>query len=231
MSDFKSLWPNGPLYRGESFGTDALALADFAGERSFRRGCDMGCGSGILLLLLAWQNPHAEVDGVELRPVAGEICRDNIAANGWESRCRVTVDDAACCATPAIPYDLVVTNPPYFTGNGSGDADRCAQRTESIPLREWCTAAARLLKFGGDCCAVYPTARLPELINALTAAGLEPKEMRLVAHNPAAAPSLVLCRARKGGKPGLTMRPTLFQTDEQGRETGEYRKICHWEAM
>ena len=231
MSDFKPLWPNGPLYRGEGFGTDALALAAFAGERNFRRACDVGCGSGILLLLLAWQNPHAEVDGVELRPAAGELCRDNIVTNGLADRCRVTVDNAAHCAAPTAPYDLVVTNPPYFAGNGSANTDRCAQRTESISLIEWCTAAARLLKFGGDCCVVYPTARLPELMGALTAASLEPKEMRLVAHSTTAAPSLVLCRARKGGKPGLSMRPTLFQTDEQGRETGEYRKICHWEAM
>jgi len=230
MSDFRPLWPKGPLYYGESFGTDALCLADFAGERAFHHCCDLGCGSGILLLLLAWGRPTATFEGVELRAHAAAQCRANLAANGLNAHCQVTEANASDIPLPAGSFDLVVSNPPYFNTDASPDADRSAMRTECVPLPDWCAAGARLLKNGGDCCVVYPAARLTDMLCALRAAGLEPKELRFVAHRAEAAPSLFLCRARKGGKPGLTMRPTLFQTDESGRETDEYRKICHWEA-
>lgn len=230
MNTFKTLWPGGPLYCGENFGTDALALASFAGERSFARACDLGCGSGILLLLLARERPRAEVQGLELRPAAAEQCRENIAANGYDSRCAVTVGDVTDCPLPGGSFDLVVTNPPYFLHRPSPDSDRATQRTESVPMEAWCAEAARLLKIGGDCCVVYPAPRLTDLLCNLRSGGLEPKELRFIAHRPDKAPSLLLCRARKGGKPGLTMRPTLYQTDSNGRETEEYRKICHWEA-
>lgn len=231
MSDFKRLWPQGPLYKGESFGADSLALAAFAGAKRHRRACDLGCGAGILLLLLAQAQPELVLDGMELRKAAAAQCRENIAANGWEGRCAVRTADV--CAGPLLAgaYDLIVSNPPYFTGDASPDRDRAARRTESATPEAWCAAAARLLQTGGDYCLVYPAARLTDMLCALRAAGLEPKALRFLAHRPEAAPSVFLCRARKGGKPGLTLEPTLFQTDETGRETREYRKICHWEAM
>ena len=179
-------------------------------------------------MLLAWQQPEAALLGVEKRTGAAAQCRANLAANGWAGRGDVVIGDAAEQGPGA--FDLVVTNPPYFPDGPSADVHRAQQRTESMPIGDWCATAARLLKPGGDCCAVYPAGRMVDLLCSLRTAGLEPKELRFVAHGPGKAPALLLCRARKGGKPGLTVRPTLYQTDGTGRETDEYRKICHWEA-
>ena len=68
MKDFHPLWPGGPLYKGDAVSGDSLALADFAMAVSGERVCDLGCGSGILLLLLGWQRPSLSLFGVELRP-------------------------------------------------------------------------------------------------------------------------------------------------------------------
>ena len=63
----------------------------------------------------------------------------------------------------------------------------------------------------------------------MSAAGLEPKRMRLVAARPGAAPSLVLAEGRRGGKPGLTVEPTLLLREPDGSPTAEYRRIYHLE--
>ena len=55
MNDFVSLWDGGPKFRqSEHFklGTDSVLLADFVNIGSRRKGIDLGCGSGILPLLL-----------------------------------------------------------------------------------------------------------------------------------------------------------------------------------
>lgn len=231
MSDFRPLWPGGPLYKGESFGTDSLALADFAAGRPAKRACDLGCGAGILPLLLLQARPGLFMDGVERRGDAAALCRENMAANGWEDRARVYTQDVCALSLGAGGYDLVVSNPPYFAGQASPDPGRAARRTESAGPEEWCAAAARLLQNGGDFCLVYPAARLTDMLCSLRRTGLEPKVLRFVAHRADAAPSVFLCRAKKGGRPGLVMEPTLFQTDGSGRETAEYQKICHWEAI
>lgn len=227
----KELWKNGPLYAGDPIGTDSLALADFAARFPARRGCDLGCGSGVLLLLLAWARPELAMDGVELRPGAALDCRRVITANGLEDRCRVWEGDLRFCGPEPGSMDLVVSNPPYFprsAGQASPDTDRALMRTESVPLTELCKRAAALLRPGGAFCLVHRTARMGEVFAALAGAGLEVKRLRMVAVRPESAPSLFLCEARRGAKPGVIMEPVLFQRDTDGNETAEYRRICHW---
>ena len=230
----KELWPGGLSYAGDSVGTDSLALADFARTPGARRGCDLGCGSGILLLLLARETPALHMDGVELRGAAAELCRENIEANGLTERCRVLVSDLRCAPLKAGSLDLVVSNPPYYPADRGApppDAERAAMRRESATLPELCRAAARLLRPGGDFCLVHRAERLAELFAALAAAGLEPKRLRFFAASPERPPSLFLCRARRGAGPGLTVDAPLFQYGPDGAETAEYRRITHWEGQ
>ena len=233
MKELHELWPGGLRYAGDPIGTDSLALADFAARFPARTGCDLGCGSGILLLLLARERKDLTMDGVELRPNAVETCRRNIAANGLGERCRVLQGDLRSCGLPRGSMDLVVSNPPYFPAGAGGmspDKDRAAMRTESAALPELCRAAAELLRQGGAFCLVHRTARMGEVFAALADSGLEIKRLRLMAADPVSAPSLFLCEARRGAKPGVTMEPVLFQRGPDGRETEEYRRICHWEG-
>lgn len=214
-------------------GTDSLALACFARTPSARRGCDLGCGSGILMLLLARENTALEMDGVELRETAAEQCRENLEANGLSERCRVHAADLRRAPMPEGSMDLAVSDPPYFpAGSGAvpADRERAVMRMESATIGELCLAASRLLRKGGDLCLVHRTERLAEVFAALSAAGLEPKRLRFIAACPEQAPALFLCRARKGARPGLTVEAPLFQFAADGSETAEYRQICHWEG-
>ena len=228
----KELWPGGLIYAGDAPGTDSLVLADVAGRVEAERAADLGCGSGILLLLLAADRPALRIDGVELRPRAAEECRENIRANGLEGRCRVLTGDFRTADMPERDLDLVVSNPPYFPagrGKASPDPDRALMRTETARLEELCAAAAALLRPGGAFCLIHRTERMAEVFSALGGAGLEPKRLRLIAAAPPAAPSLFLLEARPGAGSGLVTEPTLFQRGTDGRETAEYRRICHWE--
>ena len=77
----KELWPGGILYAGDSVGTDSLALADFARTPKARRGCDLGCGSGILgigALLLG----SLECVGCDIDPKAPDVAYMNACLNG-----------------------------------------------------------------------------------------------------------------------------------------------------
>ena len=233
MKDFHPLWPGGPLYKGDAVSGDSLALADFAMAVSGERVCDLGCGSGILLLLLGWQRPSLSLFGVELRPGAAAECRRNAEVNGMAERFHVADGDLRAAPFPAESMDLVISNPPYFPprrGGVSPDPDRAAMRTESATPEELCAAAAGLLRSGGTFCLVHRAERKEEVFAALSRAGLEPKRLRYMAGDPGRTPGLFLCEAEKNAAPGFTAEPTLFQRGADGRETEEYRKICHWEA-
>ncbi len=228
--EMMELWPSGPTYKGESVQTDALSLSHFVVAGRNALCADLGTGCGILPLLLLTDRSDLRFDAVELRTDAAEAARENMERNGLASRCSVYAGDMREIPLARGRYDLVITNPPYFPpSDREGDAVRRTMRQESMSLPELCGLAASLLKNGGRFTLCYPASRFPALLTALRGAGLEPKRLRCVQHSARHAPSLILCESRKNGGEGLDWEPPLLLRDENGRESEEYKALCHWQ--
>ena len=193
-------WPEGVF----PLGGDALALGEFATVRPRWRVCDLGTGSGALLLLLARRAEGLSLTGVERDPLAARTARDNLAANGLPGE--LVLGDWREIPLPAGAFDLVVSNPPYFPPD-SGRGNDPARMELHGGLEELCAAAGRLLKNGGRFALCHRPERLCDVLCTLRAHGLEPKRLKLVAHSPAHSPALLLVAAVKGGRPGLTVEP------------------------
>ena len=181
-------------------GGDALALGAFAAVKPGWRVCDLGTGSGALLLLLAGRAENLSLTGIDIDPLSARTARDNLAANGLPGE--IVTGDLRSAPLPAGGFDLVISNPPYFPV-GSGGSGGPARSEESCALEELCAAAARLTKNGGRFALCHRPERLADVICALRAHHLEPKRLKLAAHGPDHPPSLLLVEAVKRGKPGL----------------------------
>lgn len=185
-------------------GGDSVALGAFATVRPRWRVCDLGTGSGALLLLLAGREPTLALTGVELDPMAAQAAQSNLIKNGLDGR--VLCCDLRCAPLPAGQFDLVISNPPYFAV-GSGTSGGSARCEEACSLDELCAAAALLVKNGGRFALCHRPERLTDVLCALREHGLEPKRLRLLSHTPASPPSTVLVEAVRQGKPGLEIAP------------------------
>ena len=236
MAEFNALWSGGPVFAQAAHAplcTDSILLADFVRPERAARGVDLGCGSGILALLLLHRAWALRMTGLELLPEAAELARENLARNGLEKRGEILCGDirAHRALFPAGRFDLAVANPPYLPverGALSPDPDRAAARGElTCSLEELCAAAQWLLRTGGSFCLVHKPERLAEVFVSMSGHGLEPKRLRLVCPREGTAPSLVLIEGRRGGKPGLRIEPPLVLTDPEGAESGEIKRIYH----
>lgn len=183
-------------------GGDALALGAFSTVKPGWRVCDLGTGSGTLLLLLAGRAERLDLIGVELDALSAQTARENLAANGLPGA--ILTGDLRSAPLPPGSFDLVISNPPYFPV-GSGKSGGLARSEECCSLEELCAAAGRLTKNGGRFSLCHRPERLADVICALRAHGLEPKRMRLVSHSPEHPPSLLLLEAVRQGGPGLTI--------------------------
>ena len=188
-------------------GSDTLALGSFATLRPNWRVCDLGTGSGALLLLLAGREPSLTLTGVELDPLAARTARENLKHNGLDGQ--VLYCDLRRAPLPPGQFDLVISNPPYFPV-GSGTSGGNARCEEACSLDELCAVAARLVKNGGRFALCHRPERLTDVLCALREHDLEPKRLQLLAHSPAHAPSAVLVEAVRQGRPGLDVLPTRF---------------------
>ena len=187
-------------------GGDSLALGRFATLRRGWRVCDLGCGSGVLMLLLAAREDDLTLTGVELDALSAEAARQNLSQNGLVGQ--VLCADLRTAPLPAGRFDLVISNPPYFAA-GSGKSGGSARCEETCTLDGLCAAAARLVKNGGRFALCHRPERLCDVLCALRGHGLEPKRLQFVSHAPHLPPSLLLVEAVRQGRPGLEVLPCL----------------------
>lgn len=185
-------------------GGDTLALGGFATVKPRWRVCDLGTGSGALLLLLAGREAALSLTGVELDPTAAQAAQSNLTANGLDGN--VLCCDLRNSPLPAGQFDLVISNPPYFAV-GSGTSGGQARCEETCSLDELCAAASRLVKNGGRFALCHRPERLTDVLCTLRKHSLEPKRLKLLAHSPALPPSTLLVEAVHQGKPGLEILP------------------------
>lgn len=186
-------------------GSDALALGRFATVRKGWRVCDLGTGSGVLLLLLEERQPGLTLFGLDQDPAAAALAAENLERNGLEG----TIWTGSWSQVPFLPgsFDLVVSNPPYYAP-GSGK-DGGPARMEREGLDDLCRAAARLLRNGGRFALSFPTERMADLFETMRRWDLEPKRLKLLSHTPTKPPYALLTEGVRQGRPGLQVLPCL----------------------
>ncbi len=204
----------GLLYRWREdcfpLGEDSLALGAFATLRRGERVCDLGCGCGLLGLLLFRREPTVELLGVELFPPAAALAEENWRRSGVKGH--VSAGDLRRREDLPPPGSChgVICNPPYYAA-GTGGVGRQGRSEESCTLEEVCAAAAWCLKNGGRLALVYPPTRLSELFCSLTAHSLEPKRLQFIRPSAAYPPSAALVECVKGGGRGLSVLPDRWK--------------------
>ncbi len=219
VNDRLSLIQNG---EGLTFGTDALLLAGYI-TGSFGRALELGSGSGIISMLLLTRGKAERIDAVEVQESYAELTRRNAEYNALSDRLTAICADVREYRSDE-EYGCVFTNPPYMkatSGKMNESAKKAIARHElSGDIYDFCSSAARLMKFGGSFYAVYRPDRLADLIDAMRASKIEPKRMTFVHADTAAAPSMVLVEGRRGGRCGLKLtRPLIIYTE---RGHGKY---------
>jgi len=107
--------------------SEVLITAWQNGDVEGKRVCDLGCGTGILLIGAALSGAEA-VWGMDIDPVALGVARENIniaeSKSGLEIGCRtklIRIDVGDIDAETAGVFDTVIQNPPFGVQQRSSD--------------------------------------------------------------------------------------------------------------
>jgi tRNA1Val (adenine37-N6)-methyltransferase len=141
-------------------GTDGVLLGATAPVSQARRVLDIGCGSGLIAMMLAQRSQaQTRIDAVELEPSAAAQADENFRESVWATRLAVYAQDiTAYAAEHPSEYDLIVSNPPYFeSAVACRDAARNAARyTETLTHDTLLECAKNLITPEGLFCVVLP---------------------------------------------------------------------------
>jgi tRNA1(Val) A37 N6-methylase TrmN6 len=214
---------------GLTFGTDALLLAGYVSGK-YKRGVELGGGSGIISMLLLTRNKAERIECCEVQDYYADLIRRNAEFNGLEDRLEARLTDIR--DLPANEdADLVFTNPPYMKADGgkNNDTDEKAIARHEIhgSIKDFLLAAKRQLKYGGAFYAVYRPDRLIDLTVAMREAGLEPKRATFVHASLGKEAAMVLIEGKRGARSGmiLTKPFIIYKTDEHKEYTDDMEYV------
>lgn len=88
------------------------------------RFADLGTGSGILAVTVAYMFPKAEGVALDLSPVAVECASENAVRHGVDARLDIRPGDMGQPFAEPDSLDLVLSNPPYVTEEEYSQLDR-----------------------------------------------------------------------------------------------------------
>ena len=210
--------------QGLTFGSDTYLLSAFIKEQKNGRAADLGSGTGIASLLCAARGKFAHIYAIEIQDDFYELIKRNTALNGLDGVITAINSDVRDIKPSQTggELDAVFSNPPYMKVNAGkrneADEKYIARHEVFGGIYDFCSAAARLLKFGGRFYCVYRPDRLSELMDAMHSAKLEPKRMTLVYPDEFTSPSAVLVEAKKGAAPSMKLTAPLIIHKEAAKD-------------
>ena len=147
-------------------GTDGVLLGAWTDASKAERILDIGTGTGLIALVLAQKNNLAQIDAIEIDPEAFNEAVLNCQQSSWNDRIKPELCSfQEFLERTNLKYDLVVSNPPFFTNGVKAPVENRAhaRHSDSLPLVFLISGAAGLLNENGRISLVLPIESLPEV--------------------------------------------------------------------
>lgn len=198
---------------GFRFSVDAVILSDFFSPTKKGKILDIGCGNGIIPILLYSKGKGEDITGVEIQEENCELALKNVKLNNLEDYIKIENDDVKEYPK-GNTFDYIISNPPYMEVDGKKQnilsCKSIARHELTLNLYDLIRNAKRLLKPVGSITLVHRSYRFTDISRILEDCGFSLKRVRFVYYSKDRNSNLVLVEAFKGKKCKLEIEPPLF---------------------
>lgn len=143
-------------------GTDGVLVGAWA--MGGKHILDVGCGTGVVALMMAQRYPQAHVVGIDVDEEACAQASENVQASPFSDRigvecCRLQDFHVGSDGVNSPLFDAIVSNPPFFVNSlKAPDARRTlARHADSLPFRDLLSSVKRLLAEDGEFSVIVPS--------------------------------------------------------------------------
>lgn len=171
-------------------GTDAVLLGSWVDFSNHPQNIlDIGSGSGIIALMLAQRSDVMQIDAVEIDESAYEQCVENFENSDWSDRLfcyhASFQEFVAEMHEDEESYDLIVSNPPFFTtANEISTSREKARFNSALPFEDLVEGVDLLLSENGVFSIVLPFESESDFILLANQFQLYPFKITRVKGNP-----------------------------------------------
>lgn len=213
-------------------GVDAVILGAWANVQNARTVLDVGCGCGVIALMIAQRNQSAQISAIDIDPESVEEATENFSASPWSDRIMTKEMDFNDYCSQHMernmePLDYIISNPPYFdSGIYTPNSIRLKARHQgklspSIILEK----GSALLSNKGMIGMVIPVGQTEGMIKFANSIGLNLIRKMIMTGREGREPKRCFIEFGKELKSVATEQLTIEFTD--GSFTPEYQFLCH----
>lgn len=157
-------------------GNDAIMLGAIAQpQQQPVRILDIGTGCGILALMMAQRYTDAQVTAIDIDAKTIEVAAANFARSPWNDRLKArNIDLQEFAKQSQTTYDLIISNPPYFSNSlrNQDPRRRIARHDDNLSLNELFKYSLQLLTPNGCLSIIIPSNEAERAIEIAKETGL-----------------------------------------------------------
>lgn len=179
--------------------TDACLLGAWAAvEKGNTNALDIGCGTGVLSLMLAQKSNEIKIHAIDLDKDAAQQANQNFLNSKFVNQLSVQ-HIALQDFNSDKQFDVIISNPPYFENSllSANDKLNKAKHETTLTLPELLNKVNRLLSNTGNFYLVLPIFREEEIIELALVENLFPKSIMRIQHSQHKAFKYVLINFTK----------------------------------
>ena len=132
---------------------------------------DVGTGTGLIALMLAQRYPDAKIVGIDIDEASVEQAKENVESTPFKTQIAILEQDFSNIDSFSNKYDLIVSNPPFYTEDtlGGKEARDKARHTTSLPFETLVKNTAKLLSKSGLFSVIIPFQSAADFISICVA--------------------------------------------------------------
>lgn len=206
-------------------GTDGVLLGSWCDVSHASSVLDVGTGCGLIAMMIAQRNATATIDAIDIDADSVQEATGNFATCPWSERLHAVHADFTTYECPKN-YDLIVSNPPFFTNGilSPQESRKNARHTLSLTYDQLLAKARSLLTDDGIISIVSPADVVQVILDACKANSLYVNEMVDVIPLENAQCKRVLWEI---GKMPVEIKHTSLTIEKfPGEYTEEYIALC-----
>lgn len=213
-------------------GVDGVLLGAWTEVRpGDRRLLDVGCGCGLIALMLAQRCPSARIAALDVDEPSVKEAQSNFNASPWAERLEAFRGDFAdpeVRSNLSAPFDLIVSNPPFFdSGIIEPETPRLlARHADALNPLTLLELGVLMLAPQGRIALISP----PEWLDALrsNAVGMRLQRLTYVSGREGKEPKRILTQwsASDADRPTAEIATSLSLELSPGVPSEEHRRRC-----
>lgn len=203
------------LQNGYRYNSDTLFLYDFIGSKPKGQILDVGCGCGILGLLVARDN-EIKLTGIDIDPLNVQISRHNASVNGIAGE--FIAEDFSKFKSD-IKFDFIISNPPFYHTDVTKSQNKHianSRYSDSLSLEEFLASCNRNIKPKGVLYFCYDAKQIGDIIPLLSKFKLNLTKLKFIYSKDNQNAKLVLIEAKKSSRSmcEVVLPLVVFDKDE-----------------